>query len=122
MSDAIGNTPFSLLPERRAPWIEFALSMGTQTVALLALAWVGVLHPEVLVPPAHDYHFIQLVETPPPVNLQPAPLRVIPSPVSAHLETPSPQALRVPADLKPKVAQDDPPVTAPKVNVAANQP
>ncbi|MBZ5722053.1 MAG: TonB family protein [Acidobacteriia bacterium] len=91
-------------------------------MALLALVWVGVLHPEVLVPPAHDYHFIQLVETPPPVNYKPAPVRLIPAPVSAHLETPSPKALHVPADIRPKLVQDAPPVVAPKVNVAVTQP
>ena len=122
MSEAIEYRPFSLLPQRRAPWAQFAVSMGTQGVALLALVWVGVLHPEVLVPPAHDYHFIQLVETPPPVNYKPAPVRLIPAPVSAHLETPSPKALHVPADIRPKLVQDAPPVVAPKVNVAVTQP
>ena len=122
MSDAFESRPFSLLPERRAPWAEFALSMSTQTVALLALAWVGVLHPEMLVSPVHDYHFVQLVSTPPPINLRPAPLRVIPAPVTARLETPSPSALRIPADVKPKVAPVDAPVAAPRVNVAATQP
>src|SRR5713226_5936996 len=69
------NGPFSMLPERRPPWKEFVLSMGAESFALLALAWVGVLHPEVLAPPVYDYHFIQLVNTPPPVNHQPAPVR-----------------------------------------------
>lgn len=91
--------------------------MGTQSVALLVLAWVGVLHPEVLVPPVHDYHFIQLVNTPPPVNHEPAPVRLIKPPVVAHMETPSPNALRLPPE-KPKVHVDDSP-TAPKIEVAA---
>jgi TonB family protein len=121
MSEVFEYRPFSLLPEKRAPWAEFAFSISTQTVALLALAWVGVLHPEVLVTPAHDYHFISLVETPPPVNLKPAPVRMIPAPVTAHLETPSPAALRIPADVRPKIEQVDVPV-APKVNVASTQP
>lgn len=92
-------------------------SMGTQSVALLVLAWVGVLHPEVLVPPVHDYHFIQLVNTPPPVNHEPAPVRLIKPRVVAHLETPSPNALRLPPE-KPKVHVDETPA-APKVEVAA---
>lgn len=91
--------------------------MGTQSIALLVLAWVGVLHPDVLVLPAHDYHFIQLVSTPPPVNHEPAPVRLIKPPVAAHLETPSPNALRLPPE-KPKVRVDDPP-TAPKIEVSA---
>ena len=118
MSQAAGNNLFSMLPERRAPWKEFALSMGTQSLALLAIAWIGVLHPEVLVPPPHDYHFIQLVSTPPPINLQPAPVRLIKP--QASLETP-PEALRIPAEIRPKVRQDDPPV-APKVNLIADKP
>jgi TonB family protein len=91
--------------------------MGTQSVALLVLAWVGVLHPQVLVPPVHDYHFIQLVNTPQPVNHEPAPVRLIKPPVVARLETPSPNALRLPPE-KPKVHVDDP-ATAPKIEVAA---
>src|SRR5512135_2158787 len=88
---------FAGLPQRRPPWREFVFSMGTQSLALLVLAWVGVLHPEVLVPPVHDYHFIQLVNTPPPVNHEPAPVRRIKPPVVAHLETPS-NALRLPPE------------------------
>lgn len=120
-SNTLGNNLFSPLPERRAPWLEFVLSLGTQSVALFVLAWVGVLHPEVLVAPAHDYHLTQLVETPHPINLEPAPVRNIPAPVRVQLEAPSPQALHIPADLKPKVVQNDPPVAAPKVSVAAAQ-
>ncbi|MBZ5599804.1 MAG: TonB family protein [Acidobacteriia bacterium] len=92
-------------------------SMGTQGVALLVLAWVGVIHPEVLVPPTHDYHFIQLVSTPPPVNHEPAPVRLIKPAVLAHMETPSPNALRL-APEKPKAKPDDPP-SAPRIEVAA---
>ena len=85
----------------------------------MVLAWVGVLHPEVLVPPVHDYHFIQLVNTPPPVNHEPAPVRLIKPPVVAHLETPPPTALRLPPE-KPKapVPEAEP---APKVEVATER-
>lgn len=93
--------------------------MGAESFALLALAWVGVLHPEVLAPPVYDYHFIQLVNTPPPVNHQPAPVRLIKPPVVAEVETP--QALRLPPEVRPKVRQDDPP-TPPKIDVAARKP
>ena len=77
MSLGAYNGPFSMLPARRQPWKEFVLSMGVESLILLISAWVGVLHPEVLDLPIHDYHFIQLVSTPPPVNHQPAPVRVI---------------------------------------------
>jgi len=95
--------------------------MGTQGLALLVIAWVGVLHPEVITAPIHDYHFVQLVSTPPPVNLEPAPVKVFKQPKLAELVVPSPQALRVPPDIRPKI-QPELPVAAPKVEVAANKP
>src|SRR5690348_2759820 len=104
MSQIPYTGPFSMLPGRRQPWKECLLSMGAESLALLVFAWIGVLHPEVLDPPAHDYHFIQLVNTPPPVNHEPAPVRLIKPPVVAQLETP---ALRLPPEVKPKVRQDD---------------
>jgi TonB family protein len=118
MSQVSYHGPFAGLPQRRPPWKEFVLSLGTQSVALVVLAWVGVLHPEVLVPPKHDYHFIGLVNTPPPVNHQPAPVRLIKAPVVARVETPSATtALRLPPErprLKPEV-----PLPAPEIEVAA---
>ena len=119
MSAASGHTLFSMLPERPAPWKEFGLSMGAQSLALLVLAWVGVLHPEVLTPPLHDYHFVRLVNTPPPINHEPAPVRLIQPPAVAHLEPPSPKALRLPPEVRPKPQED---VPAPKVEIATVQP
>jgi TonB family protein len=107
--------PFSLLPYRRPPWVEFVLTMGTQGVALFVLAWVGVLHPEILSLPEHDYHFVQLVNTPPPVNHQPQPLRVI-----RPVEAPRPEALRLPPEVRRKPVTEIP--AAPRVNVATSQP
>ncbi len=118
MSLGAYNGPFSMLPARRQPWKEFVLSMGVESLILLISAWVGVLHPEVLDLPIHDYHFIQLVSTPPPVNHQPAPVRVIKPRVVAEVETP--KALRLPPEVKPKVTLDDPP--APKIDVATRKP
>src|SRR5712692_3692504 len=118
MSQAPDHGLFSMLPARRPPWKEFLFSMGAESLALLALAWVGVLHPEVLVLPIHDYHFVQLVNTPPPVNHEPAPVRLI-KPVAAQLETPP--ALRLPPEVKPKVRHDDP-LSAPKIEVASIKP
>src|SRR3989475_1922536 len=117
MSQAPYHGPFSMLPERRPPWKEFLFSMGAESVALLVLAWVGVLHPEVLAPPIHDYHFVQLVNTPPPVNHQPAPVRMIKPPVVAERE--NPQALRLPPESKKVKVPDDSPAP-PKVEVAAS--
>jgi TonB family protein len=98
------------------------LSMGMEGLALIALAWVGVLHPEVIIPPQHDYHFVQLVSTPVPVNHRPAPLRVIkperaPAPAVAP-ETPKVEALRLPPEVRRQLPKDEAPV-APKINLAA---
>src|SRR6478672_587970 len=117
------SSPFGLLPERRPPWKEFVVTMGVQGIALFVLAWAAVLNLAVLDQPVHDYHFIRLVETPPPENHQPAPVREIPPPrVVAHVETPSPEVLRVPPpEVKPKTAPEEVPV-APKVEIAASKP
>jgi TonB family protein len=116
------HTPFSLLPDSKPPWKEFAFSMVTQGGAIALLLWVGVVRPQILTPPARDYHAIALVSTPPPVNHEPAPVREfqIPEPV-AHLDTPIPQNLRLPAPTpKPRVNVEEAP--APKVEIAATKP
>ena len=122
MSQLSQNGPFSLLPYRRPPWKEFVLTMGVQSLALFLLVWLGVLNLAVLDPPIHDYHFIRLVETPPPVNLEPAPVREIPAAHVARVETPAPEVLRLPPpEVRPKSPPEDVPV-APKVEVAASKP
>ncbi len=113
--------PFSLLPYRRPPWKEFILIMGLQSIALFLLAWVGVLHLAVLPSPNRDYHFVRLVDTPRPVNLEPAPVRVIPSPRLTSLETPTPEVLRLPPEARPKPHPDDT-LPAPNIEVAASKP
>ncbi|PYX07610.1 MAG: hypothetical protein DMG88_13765 [Acidobacteria bacterium] len=120
MYNAPYHGPFSLLPERRPPWKEFIFSFSSQGLGLFLLAWLAVLHPEVLVPPTHDYHFIRLVETPAPINHQPQPPRVLKQEV-ARLETPAEPALRLPPEVKPKVQRDESP-QAPKVELASTKP
>ena len=110
---------FSLLPDRRPPWKEFVFSMGTQSVALLLLAWLAVLHPAVLVSPNRDYHAIELVSTPVPVNHEPAPVKVFKAPVMANLAPVPPSALKMPDEIKPKVREETP---APRVEVAVQKP
>ena len=85
-----------MLPDKRPPWKEFVFSMGTQSIALLALGWLVILHPQVLVSPARDYHAIALVATPVPVNHEPAPVRVLKAPVLAKLAPLPPTALHAP--------------------------
>jgi TonB family protein len=113
--------PFAMLPYRRPPWKEFVLTMGLQSLALFLLIWLGVMNLAVLDPPAHDYHFIRLVETPPPEPVEPAPTREIPVEQVARIETPSPEVLRLPPpEAKPKKPEDVP--VAPKIEIAASKP
>jgi len=127
MSEMYHNAPFSLLPDRRPPWKEFVLTMGLQGLALFVLAWAAVLNLAVLDQPVHDYHFIRLVETPPPENHEPAPVREIPpqravAQVEKPLETPPAEVLRVPPpEAMPKVAPEEAPV-APQIQIAAVKP
>ena len=53
---------------------EFVLTMGVQGLAMFVFAWAAVLNLPVLDQPVHDYHFIRLVETPPPEIHEPAPV------------------------------------------------
>ncbi len=74
----------------------------------------AIIYPEVLVLPVHDYHFIGLVSTPPPIPQAPAPVKHFPVPVSKIAEpvTPRPEAIRVPAELvrkKPPLPEEQPP-------------
>jgi TonB family protein len=116
------NTPFSLLPDSKPPWKEFAFSMVTQGGVIALLLWIGILRPQFLTPPARDYHAVVLVSTPPPVNHQPAPVREFKVPDAvAHLDTPIPENLRLPAPRpKPRVNVED--AQAPKVEIAASKP
>src|SRR5215475_9268387 len=115
--------PFSLLPDTRPPWKEFTFSMVSQAGLIALLLWMGLLYPRVLPTPAGDYKAVVLVSTPPPVNHEPAPIREfkIPDPV-AHLDTPIPENLRLPAPTpkpRPTVVEE---TQAPKVEMAANKP
>lgn len=109
---------FSSLPKWRTPWSEFFLSYGVQAVALAIFVWVPLLHPEILEAPKRDYHAIELVPTPVPVNHAPQkqlPKPVVlakldpvdPPPAALHLEAPKPRP-------RPKV--EDTPV--PEVKIA----
>lgn len=110
---------FSSLPKWKAPWHEFVLSYGTQAVIIAIIAWVPVLHPEILEGPKKDYHAIELVPTPVPVDHTPQ--RQLPKPVLvAKLDPPS-SALRLPAPQpQPKLKVEDAP--APEVKIATRKP
>lgn len=104
---------FSMLPDRRPPWKEFMLTMGVQCIGLFLLTWVGAMFTGVLPAPVHAYHFIQLVATPSPVNVEPAPVKSFPAPQIARV-TP---ALRVPeSEVRPTPRPEIEPV-APQIEV-----
>ena len=112
---------FSSLPRWKAPWSEFVLSYGVQAVVIAILVWIPVLHPEILEPPKKDYHAMELVPTPVPVNHEPQ--RQLPRPALAKLEPidPPPSALHLPAPaVKPKPKVDEAP--APEVKIATKTP
>jgi TonB family protein len=114
----LSSGPVTLLSEYRPPWKEFAFSLGTQGLAVFLLVWLAVFRPDVLVPPARDYHFIRLVDTPPPISLEPAP-RILPLPSIAPPPTDHQGRLRVTMERpKAKPAVD----SAPKVELAVREP
>jgi len=110
---------FSSLPKWRAPWSEFVLSYGVQAVAIAVFVWIPLLHPEILAGPKRDYHAIELVPTPVPVNHEPQ--RQLPKPVVVAELDPPPAALRLPAPTpQPKPKAED--VPAPTVKIADRKP
>jgi TonB family protein len=111
--------PVSMLPDSRPPWKEFGLSLGSQGLLVIAFLSIGILHPNMLTPVPRDYHAIQLVNTPEPVNQEPAPVRPIKAPTIAELKTPS-EALKLP-QVRPRVPVDDP-LTVPRVEIAEKLP
>jgi hypothetical protein len=107
-----------LLPEPRTRWERFVLSFGVQSLIVVFIVIAAILSPDVLDVPIHDYHFISLVNTPPPVPQTPAPVKHFPVPKIAEPVVPRPEAMRVPAELvrkKAPVIEDQ----APKVTLAA---
>src|SRR5258708_24678763 len=94
-----------ILPEPRARWQRFVFSYGVQSAILTFALVSAVMHPEILELPERDYHFVSLVNTPPPVPQKPAPVRNFPTPKIAEDITPPPEALHVPKELQvPKKA------------------
>jgi TonB family protein len=94
------------------------MSYGVQAIIITILVWVPVLHPEILESPRKDYHAIELVPTPEPINHTPQkqlPKRVLVAkldpidPPVAALRLPTPQP-------RPKVKTEDTP--APVVKIA----
>lgn len=102
---------FSVLPSWKKPWREFVLSYGTQALVIGVFVWVPLLHPEIIQAPKRDYHAIELVPTPVPVNHEPQ--RQLPKPVVVAKLDPPPSELHLAAP-KPRVED----VVAPEVKIA----
>ena len=122
-SSASQETLFSLLPETRPPWTEFAFSTAAQVLVIALLLSVRLLYPAAAPQPELVFRSIGLVSTPVPVNHQPQPLRQLPKPVLvANLDPPA-NALHLPAQ-QPKAAVkvkiEDTPV--PTVTIAPRKP
>jgi TonB family protein len=110
------QTPFSLLPKTRTPWVEFVFSTGTQACLAAFLIWLRLLHPGILSTPEHAFRSVLLVSTPPPVNHQAQPLRQLPKTVSVAALVPPETALRLPAPQPKAIKMDEAP--APTVSIA----
>lgn len=110
---------FSSLPSWEMPWSDFMLSYGIQAVVVAIFVWIPILHPEILERPKPDYHAIELVPTPVPINRTPQ--RQLRKPVVEAKLDPPPTAMRLPAPQpkpKPKVEV----ASAPEVKIATRKP
>jgi len=120
MDSQASQLTLGLLPEPRTRWGRFVLGYGVQSLVLAFFVITAIVYPEVLVLPVHDYHFINLVSTPPPVPQTTAPVKHFPVPKIDEVVTPRPEALRVPSELvhaKKPVPEDQ----APKVTLTAKK-
>ncbi|MFZ3264489.1 MAG: energy transducer TonB [Terriglobales bacterium] len=123
MDTQVAQLTLGLLPDQPPPWGKLLLSYGVQSLAMTFFLIAAIAYPEVLVLPVHDYHFVRLVDTPPPIPQEPAPVKNFPAPEPkiAQAVTPRPQALRVPAEL---VTHKTPPpadIQPPKVTMVAEK-
>ena len=108
---------FSSLPAWKTPWSDFVWSYGAQAIIVGIFVWIPLLHPEILERPKRDYHAIELVPTPVPVNHTPQ--RQLPKPVMIAKLDPPPTALRLPAPQPPKPRMEVAP--APEVKMATRK-
>ena len=119
MDSPASQLTLGLLPEPRARWQKFVFSYGVQSLIMTFAVVSAVMHPEMLEIPLRDYHFVSLVNTPPPVPQKPAPIRNFTPPKVAEVVPPRPEALRVPKELMPPKKVQVPEVQPPKVELAA---
>lgn len=103
MDSQASQLTLGLLPEPRTRWGRFAFSYSVLSVATAGFLIYFIMHPDAL-EVNHDYHFVSLVSTPPPIPQTPAPVKhfPIPPPKIAEPVTPRPEAMRVPTELVKK--------------------
>jgi len=120
MDSQASQLTLGLLPEPRTRWERFVFSYGAQSLVVAFFVITAILHPDVLEPREHDYHFVSLVSTPPPVPQEPVPVKHFPTPAPKITEpvAPRPEAMRVPVELVRKKLPV-PEEQAPKVAIAA---
>ena len=80
MDSQASQLTLGLLPEPRTRWERFVLSYGVQSLMVAFFVIAAICTPMCLMRRMHDYHFISLVSTPPPVPQAPAPVRTFPVP------------------------------------------
>ena len=110
---------FSPLPPWETPWSDFLVSYGIQAVVVAIFVWIPLLHPEILERPKPDYHAIELVPTPVPVNHEPQ--RQLPKPVVIAEVEPPPADLRLAAP-RPTPKREVEEAPAPEVKMATRKP
>ena len=130
MSQTVVPEMFSPLPEKRAPWVKFVLSCSLEIALLALLGVLRLLHPEVL-EITRDYHAMRLVDTPAPVNQEPAPVQFVQAPANGRTcgRTGASRGADTPADCaqprraaKPAVAEVAPPPVVVAVEKAPSLP
>lgn len=97
------------------------MGLGLEVLAVAVVFFYGLLRPVIFEGPNHRYNTIALVETDPPVNHEPQPIRkiVVPQP-QVVLKEPPPDSLRMPALPKPKPIEPEEKV--PTIQAAAKTP
>src|SRR6202166_1329196 len=120
MDSQASQLTLGLLPEPGTRWGRFVVSYGVQSLVVAFVVIAAIANPDVLDVPIHDYHFVSLVSTPPPVPQAPAPVKHFPAPKIVEPVTPRPEAMRGPTELvRPKKLVPD--EQAPKVTLAAKK-
>jgi TonB family protein len=122
MADAYENLPLGLLPERKINWFSVSTSYVAQTLFVIFLVQVGLIHPNRLAIPIQHLVYTPLVSSHQQLTSRPT--------IKPHLLPPAPATARlvVPREmhaLLPKAAMIEPPkinIAMPKASIALVKP